>query len=371
MPMHPLLRCVALPVSLVVAFAACAAPNGASNGTQPPVGTASTEQPAVGLTDSVFASSDSVAWVLAREGLFEVTEKGLVRTAFEATNDWATAAISANGSQLTIALAIDGSMVQVVQSSDSGATWIQLPAVDMPTMNGISTLTVGANESTVVVLADESSSNVSFGTAAVTTDGGKSWRTERPPTGGRVFAAGNEFWLVGGVVGDETYVSADGSTWFLASPPQDGDWTANAPWALADGSAVLPVTSHGQDRSVVSLWALDGAKHWVRGPSVDAASTEIGVAVPAAGRTDGTWVAVLGDGSKVFGGVVTDTEATTISPNGLPAGILQVGRLGSAAVLAFGMTTSCPDGKTSCASAVGVWYSPDLGQTWVRLGLRE
>jgi hypothetical protein len=351
-----------------VLLSGCAMPRGASNSIRPPAASAPPEPSEITLTDSVFAADASSAWIFAREGLYAVTAKGLAKSSFEAKKDWSTAAMTVSGSQITVALVFDGITVQIAQSSDAAAQWTQLPAVDVSTINGISTLTVGATESTTVVLADESSSNVSSGMTATTRNAGKTWRTLRAPTGGHVASVDGAFWLVGGVVGDDVFASTDGETWAPAGPKLEGDWTAGMPWTLTAGTVVLPVTAHSEDSSVMTLWTTGDKHHWVQGASIEAAPTEVGVSLPVAGGSDGAWVFAQSDGSKVFAGSLNDGEPRTISPNGLPAGIVQLARIGDSTVVAYGMASACPDGKASCTGAAGVWYSIDLGQTWARLG---
>lgn len=307
-------------------------------------------------------------WVLSREGLFEVAGGGAIAVPLSRPQSWISEAISVDDAGVVVAVQTSPESVVVLRSLDKGAAWTSSMPVTFPTLNGIADVSVAMIGSTIVVQANEATgSNASIGFVGTSLDSGKTWRVEPPADGGTVSAAGGAFWIVGGVKGDKISVSLDGLVWTPTSLPETAqEWTA-APVAGIDGStAAVFTTSHTDADSVVTMWSSgDHGRTWRKGDSFTAPQTEFATTIPASVNPLGSWMAVWPDGSRIdVGKVALPGAAGIVSPNGLPGTIVALAQAADGSAIAEAVSSSCPNGKESCAEHARVLFSGDGGQTW-------
>jgi hypothetical protein len=319
------------------------------------------------------AQGDRVAWVLADEGLFEIAGGRLTPVSVPRPSSHTSQAIAAADAVVAVAVAPDPNSLLVLESTDGGASWATGSPISLSSLTGLADVRLALIGPRIVVLGNEQSgSQVSIALVASSGDSGQSWTVERAPSGGDVSAAGDRFWLVGGVMGDELFTSASGSTWQRVNIPVDARyWTAGRPVGLATGEVVMPVTAHSanETEAVVTFWASqDLGRSWRELTSIQTPDPGFQLAVPTAIAADGRWVALWPDGSKIVSGQFGRAEAPTlVSPNGLPGSPLDVAFAPNGGVVALVATSSCPAGKVSCTSSTSLAYSADAGQTWAPL----
>ncbi len=334
---------------------------------------ASAGAPSGPLTGVILAQGDAASWVLAEEGLFEVAGGRLAPVAIPRPSSWTSEAIAVDGTTVTVALAPDPNSLLVLRSADGGASWATEEPVSVASPTGLADVRVAAIGQRIVVLGNEASgSQLSIALAASSADAGKGWTVERAPSGGDVSAAGDRFWLVGGVMGDQLFASASGSTWErLAIPVKDQFWTAARPVGLKTGEVVVAVTAHSADetKATLTFWVTpDGGRSWRPLGSIETPDPGFQLTVPGAIAADGRWLALWPNGSKVVSGRLGSAEqATLVSPNGLPGAPLSVAFTPDGGAIAVVASSSCPSGKASCTSTTSLAYSADGGQTWAPL----
>jgi len=202
----------------------------------------------------------------------------------------------------------------------------------LPAGDEYGNVSIAAHGATVVVAVQMvSSSNFSFASGLISSDGGKSWTTEKLPAFGNLSFAGDAFWLLGGPSGHELWRSDDGAAWKSADVTTSDDAEVTAPVDV-DGAAYLAVAAGS-----------DGASATVEEWKGDA------------------W-------SPVAKSPITANTAWTVSPSGQllsgPDGSEQVAAGSTDAATALVSETTCPDGKSSCADTVQVETSDDGGKTW-------
>jgi hypothetical protein len=280
----------------------------------------------------------------------------------------ASAAIGGATEADLVAAESDGSSVSVYRSGDGGVTWKALATVPVETYAGLGTVSVAVKDTHLVVVVNQASgSATSIGTVLVSDDDGATWRSNPAPVGGTVSAAGDAFWLVGGVIGDDVFRSEDGVKWDrIKIPATVKYWTAGPATSVSDAGVVLPVTATDPDAGGgVTFWASsDAGQSWRALSSVDLEPAEFDSPVPADVRADGHWVVMTTDGSRVFTGTLGDAGIKKVSPSGLLENVWQVEMTSTNELIVIASTDECPSGKTSCSSALVLVVSDDGGQTW-------
>jgi hypothetical protein len=205
------------------------------------------------------AQGDRAVWVLADEGLFEMAEGRLTPVSIPRPSSRTSEGIAAAGAVVAVAVAPGQNSLLVLESTDGGASWATRGPVSLSSPTVLADLRLALIGPRIVVLGSEQSgSQVSTALVASSADAGQSWTVEQAPSGGDVSAAGDRFWLVGGVMGDELFTSDSGSTWQRVHLPVDAQfWTAGRPVALATGEVVLPVTTHSanETEALLTFWA--------------------------------------------------------------------------------------------------------------------
>lgn len=332
-----------------------------------------TSSPVAGgaLTEVQLARAGSNVLVLTRQGLYKATGEQLDAVTPSLPAQSVSRAVAAEDSlHLVVAVAVDDSTVIEFRSADGGSTWAAAGRESIPTLNGIANVHIGIAGSRIVVLANEATnSNVSSAMIAASADDGATWTVAQSPTGGEISSAGGVFWLVGGVMGDKVLASADGVSWRpVTIPVASAYWTAGNPTTVDGIGVVVPITSHDPTaESQVTFWAsTDQGITWRALGSVAAPHTEFNTTVPASVTSDGHWIAIWPDGSKILSGILGDIEGRAIaSPNGLPNNVSAVVFSSATEGVADAAQGSCPNGKLSCISTTVVVHTRDGGQTWV------
>lgn len=339
----------------------------------------SAQPPATGgpLSDVQFARADSGLAVIAKEGLFRVTNAHLQEVSRPAPPSWITWTLAVNGQTEVMAFLVDAgdrtspAKVEVEVSADAGASWAAPKTVSIPTTAGIYSVSAGVVENHIVILADEtSSSNSSVASIAESSDSGGSWTTEAAPAGGTVGAAGGLFWLTGGPQGDQIFWSRDGLTWNQARIPVTSPiWSASSASTVDGIGVVIATTSHESGPSQVVFWASsDQGASWVALKKQSGPQTENAINIPTSVASTGQWIVVLPDGSRIYSGSFKSTAADRIiSPNGLRGTVTAVILGSNDQALAQSATSQCPGGKQSCVSSSFVSLTTDGGQTWTEV----
>lgn len=306
-------------------------------------------------------------FIVAEEGFFHLLSDGARALNVTGLAETHAFAIAATDDEILAAGLAQARTAIVVRSADSGRSWQGVGRVELPTTSGIASISIGMVDQKYVVVGTEmTSSNVSFGSWGSTSDGGADWDAGNTPVGGAIGTAGGEFWLNGGVVGDEVFRSQTGRTWDAVSLGVQGNsWTAGQVYEGAMGSVVLPVTRHEESGSILDFLVSSDAESWTVGGSIAGPPTEVGVTIPSVVNASNEWFAILPDGSRVMSGTIGASEdVEPISPNGLPSNVLDVAYIGPKTLAAIASVDSCPTGKASCESTTAVFVSDDGGQTW-------
>lgn len=361
-------RLIAVIASLVVG--GCAQLPGASPGgtieASAPIPTVPSPTPglAASLTDPVLVEAGGAVFLVAREGVFQLTGGTSIDAGGPVPESVVRVALAGEVDSLIAVSTSDADTIVVSHSNDGGATWKPSGTTKVVTEGGIAEISAAISGTRLVILANEtSSSNFSYGAWAATGDDGK-WDTGQAPSGGMVSAADGSFWIVGGVTGSEVSVSSDGKQWAAVDLPAQGSFTAQHPTTVSGFGAVLPVTLRSTKGTEIAFFtSADGGKSWKTSASASAPDTEEGSSIPVAVDASGNWVAVWPDGSKVVSGKLGDSEAHFVSPNGLQENVMSV-VFSDGALVALTSIQACPSGKASCTSTVALQVSSDGGQTW-------
>jgi hypothetical protein len=321
------------------------------------------------------ASFNAAHLVHGSGGVYIATENAVLRDTGSAVSSSGPLPMTAEEQSLSLVagspgidVALSGQNINIYRSFDAGKSWARGDPIDASNIvpDGFTAVTAAANATVAVVAAQEaSSSNFSFGDSFVSKGGG-AWRHAQLPSGGAVAEAGGNFWLVGGPAGDRLFVSSDGLSWSDVTPSKTDatQLTVSSP-VEGNGSVVVPVTSRSGGSSTVTFYTTnDGGNSWSNSAAVTiSANTEAGVAMPVAVAGD-SWLVAQPDGKKLYVGNVSGGEPSTVTTSGLPAGVVQIGFLNKTQGAAIVDTTSCPNGKQSCASAAQIYYTSNGGTTW-------
>ncbi len=274
---------------------------------------------------------------------------------------------SSAGANLVYVAAEDPPSVIALTSTNGGASWTAAGQKDLTGVDAIGDLHVaGVGDQFAVLVNEAASTVVSSGVVAVQRPGGK-WTVRPAPAGGDLSSAGGRYWIVGGVMGDQVFTSKDGLAWDSVKIPVSATYWSAAPAVDVEGvGVVIPVTSHDPaGPSEVTFFATsDFGKTWKPRASVSAPLTEFNTTIPTSITSDGQWVAIWPDGSKVLVGSLGAKDSKVISPNGLPANVSQVLFSSPTTGVAVSDVVACPDGKSSCSSSSVVSRTDDGGQSW-------
>ncbi len=275
---------------------------------------------------------------------------------------------SSVGRHLVYVATTDLHSVITFASDDGGSSWATVGQHDIVGVDAIGDLHVAeADGHFAVLIVEATSTAVSFGLVANAGDGGAGWTVGPAPVGGDISSAGGRFWLTGGVMGDQIFVSANGSAWRSAELPTSSEYWSAAPATEVDGvGVVIPVTSHDPNGpSDVTLFATTDYGHsWKSLTSFAAPLTEFNTTIPTSITPDGRWFAIWPDGSKVVEGSIGATDSNVISPNGLPGNVYDVMFSSASTGVEASSVATCPNGKSSCTSTTVVTRTEDGGQTW-------
>jgi len=214
-----------------------------------------------------------------------------------------------------------------------------------------------------------------------TRDGGGSWeKIEPPPIAGPIaFVDESTGIMTGGAAGDKAFVTHDGGdTWQAALLPVSPELTSaypryEAPLFESPQIASIPASfaSAGSSQSFVGLYSTrDGGQSWELASKVAWPDTiEIESLTPLDAVGSGGLIAVESDGGKVV--TVTDDQQkpSVISPNGLPAGVIDVDFISGQVGWALVQTNTCLSEKSNCVQSASVYSTSDSGQTWTQLNL--
>ncbi len=345
-----------------------------------------------GVVRSMQIISETDGWVLTDERLLlsvdggqnwnDVTPPGIspadIRgaTFIDATNGWVAASGAGDDSGAT----------QLVSghTEDGGNTWaiahIGSPDIAYTTSQaGSAYFSFADAKHGWLIVQLQSGAQFSVGELFRTEDGGATWeQLPDPPIAGQIaFADENTGVATGGAAGDQVHLTHDGGvTWQRAQLPLSGEVTSaypvfGSPVASPQG-ILLPVSFVGSAAgpSYVGFYSsADGGRAWELNKLFPWPDTlEIGVGAPSDADEEGL-VAVEADGGKVVAAANRAAEWSVVSPNGLPATVVDVdfasGRVGWALVV----TNACLSEKTNCIQSQGVFATTDSAQTWASLQL--
>lgn len=275
---------------------------------------------------------------------------------------------SSSGANLVFVAARDPHSVIALTSTNDGASWTSAGQQDLTGVDAIGDLHVAGFGDQFAVLVNEAGSTaVSSGVVVTVPGAGGKWTVSPAPVGGDLSSAGGRYWIVGGVMGDQVFTSLGGLAWDSVKIPVSATyWTAAPAVDVESVGVVIPVTSHDPaGPSEVTFFATsDLGKTWRRMASVSAPLTEFNTTIPTSITSDGRWVAIWPDGSKVLVGSLGAKDSKVISPNGLPANVSQVVFSSPTTGVAVSNVVACPDGKSSCSSSSVVSRTDDGGQSW-------
>ena len=265
-------------------------------------------------------------------------------------------------------VARDSHSIIALVSTDDGASWASVGRQDVSNVDAIGDLHIAeVGDQFAVLVVEAASSVVSSGVVATGPGTGGKWALAPAPVGGDLSSAGGRYWIVGGVMGDQTFTSKDGIAWESVKIPVSATYWSAAPAVEVDGlGVVIPVTSHDPaGPSDVTFFATsDFGKTWKSMGSVAAPLTEFNTTIPTSVTADGHWVAIWPDGSKVLVGSLGAMDTKVISPNRLGANVSEVMFSSPTSGVAVSNVATSPDGKASCAISSVVTRTDDDGQSW-------
>lgn len=365
-------------LSLVLLLAGCYGPGAPSGSKVASPGLEANQQPPSEQSQQPSVLAGEVHLTATNWGVLAYGESGVYRADRDALVHVGAYPDSASvrsefadlgGDRLAVATA-DGAAIRLYVSDDRAATWVLAGSTSVDTIDGIVGIDLAWHGGTFVVLADEQSSSAfRFALLTISADGGVTWKTSQAPTGGRLSTANGWWWLTGGVSSDQVFRSVDGIDWHQVKVPMPAkEWTADRVIDVDGVGAVVPITVHNQDleSSVVFVATADGGQSWSEVGSTAAPPSASGSSIPSAIAADGSWIVVYVDGSGVISGRFGVDGAKVTSPNGLPENVTDI-RMSTLSLTAVATPSSCPTGKNSCASSVGVFRSLDGGQTWAQV----
>jgi hypothetical protein len=255
----------------------------------------------------------------------------------------------------------------VLVSVDGGSRWSPLPVA--AASGPISSAKFVVDRAGVVGLqvTDETSSNFSAGEWFSPRKDG-TWDQHDVPSGGPVTSAGSALWVAGGPQASTLHRSRDNGTSWAATVTKGCDLAGAAyapPQENDSGALVLAASAPGPagDVHLMSCMSGDHGATWLTVASTAVPQNlEPGTVVPSDVGGNSLWF-VIPDATKVVR-VTSDGTVSTLSPNGLPEGVVSVSAVSNSSAMVTTSTTSCPTDKASCTDVDGVFQTADGGQTW-------
>jgi photosystem II stability/assembly factor-like uncharacterized protein len=264
----------------------------------------------------------------------------------------------------------------VYRTTDGGANWTEskLGAVDLDSRGAPAFIYFLDSAHGWIVIKLVTGSNFSLGRLFVTTDGGSSWSEGTIPIGAPVvFVDSKRGWTAGGPAGDQFFSTQDGGqTWVAEAIVAPADFATSYPIysvpRFSDGRrGVLPVTFTGPASGVAFYETSDAGERWqVRETASVTPPLNIGASIPADVIDFDIRVALPADGSRLLASTERHDRLAEISPNGLPAGIVDVDFATREVGWAVAHSGACPrELKAGCTVLRQLLMTVDGGQTWV------
>jgi photosystem II stability/assembly factor-like uncharacterized protein len=318
--------------------------------------------------------SPSFGWALRRDALYITSNRGQSwkRVPVPAGAESARSAALRDSTHAWLA-AISDLDVRIYSTADQGKAWHT--ATLTPTSQPGNAVLSARDGVQGLLVEHQTSSNFSSADFFSSMDGSTWQRHQAPIAGTFALASASVVLLAGGPAHDQLWRSANlGATWTRVDVEglSIGTFTLGTPVMTDASNGLLPVTLNDDAASRALFYITsDGGKSWARRGSVDVqASTGSGASIPTTVSEDGsTWFAVAPSGSRIY--VSTDKGGTfeVKSPNGLPAGIVELSFADGKNGWARTSTGFCAGDKTSCASAEALFATADGGQTWNQLSV--
>ncbi len=268
----------------------------------------------------------------------------------------------------------------VARTEDGGTTWQTTPVnsagADGDNLSLAGYLTFLDDSHGWAVLVGVTSSNFSAGQLFRTSDGGQTWEKLSIPIAAPVsFASKDDGVAAGGPAGDQLFITADGGvSWKRERPPLPSALASaypvyGSPAYYAPSTLVIPVSFVSDSPSVGVLISTDGGQSWeLTGSATIDQSVSIGAGVPSDVVDGQTVVVVEVNGSKIHSSADAGAKWSTTSPNGLPAGVVDVDFVSAEVGWALVQTNDCLTFKDNCVQSQNVYATTDAGQTWEEIG---
>ena len=346
---------------------------------------AETRTPVASVRDAQLVS-DTVGWALTDQRLEWTSDFGstwrditppevspeAIRGAFFQDTAYGLVTVSGGSDQAS------GTQVTEFVTHDAGVTWTPVPVTTMYAEIASSSMSfVGPTDGWLMIRL-ASGSNFSRGALFRTEDGGATWSPlPVPPSGNLIrFVDKKSGWLLGGPIDDKLFVTEDaGETWTAQQLGRPSSLagsipTYQLPTFLTSRNAVLPVTFHNADESVlVTYTSHDSGRTW--SPSQPAAlSSSLGVGVPMpAAVIDELHLVSASDSARVYKTSDAGGRWTATDTRGFPAGRTVTDLKFSSAEIGWARTSYdwCQQFKSQCTSEDALFASKDGGASWVLL----
>lgn len=252
-------------------------------------------------------------------------------------------------------------------SVDGGSKWSRLPVAAASGQVGAAQFVQDRSGVVGLQVTDTTSSNFSAGEWFTPRRDG-TWDRHDVPAAGQVTSAGAALWLAGGPQASRLYRSVNNGTSWAATAATGCDLAGAAyapPRENDSGALVLAVSAAGSasDVDLLSCMSADRGSTWHTAASIVVPQRlGPGTVVPSGVGGNSLWF-VVPDATKVVR-VAGDGTVSTLSPNGLPTGVVSVSATSDSAALVTTSTTSCRTNKGSCSTVDGVFQTVDGGRTW-------
>lgn len=282
--------------------------------------------------------------------------------------------IAASQGQLA-AVTVDSAGMALQRSSDGGRSW-RRTSIPLSVPTDQAELAVSPDGGRVAVLASvQGSANDGNTPELFVQNGAGSLLARSAPVSGNLAWAGSRLLLAGGPLNSRLYSSDDGGL----------SWTARAvggavaprfnlapdtasiglPLVGADGSVLLPVTTHSGGTSSVQFYRGGSSNSFSPAVRVPL-SGELGAGAVAVVSTAGPAEYLVAEPGSSTLHVVTGNSQHTLTPTGLPGPVDSLAFADAEHGLAQVTVRSC-SGKQNCTSTVQVLASADGGASWTRI----
>lgn len=266
-------------------------------------------------------------------------------------------------------LAVESQGLQVLRTTDSGASWQSAPLPPLEDGGTVKSLGFSDEFNGWLEVQLASSSNFSYAVLYRSFDGGATWtQFDLPAAGEIVFTGALNGWLAGGPSGSDLYrTTSAGHSWQLVALPaaDAGEARVSLPSFADDLSGMTAVTYDQPENPRVELFSThDGGASWTRSATLPLETAQDAPAWLALSGSN-RWLTALPEEGKLFssGG----RAATAVSAGDLPEGIIEMSfRQAAGWALSFQGLCTGVKGTPSffCSAQPVLSQTSDGGSTW-------